>query len=45
MNCSALWVINLLIVTISSFQFPINMIGMESSETAWALSFHLVAQS
>lgn len=45
MNCSALWVINLLIVTISSFQFPINMIGMESSETAWALSFHLAAQS
>lgn len=37
MNCSALWMINVLIVTIFSFQFPISMIGMESTETASVL--------
>lgn len=34
MKCSALWVINVLIVTIASFQFPINMIGIECAQTA-----------
>lgn len=34
MKCSALRVINVLIVTTSSFQFPINMIGMECAQTA-----------
>lgn len=38
MNCSALWVINVLTVTISSFQFPINTIGQGCTGTAEALA-------
>lgn len=34
MKYSALWVINVLIVTTSSFPFPINMIAMECAQTA-----------
>lgn len=48
MKRSAFWVINVLIVTISSFQFPINMIGTECAQRArspYFASYSSVAES